>query len=264
MNGLLTVDVSNTHTALALWTSESESRHWQIASDTDRTADEYRVLLTQLLARDGLAPGDVRDCVLACVVPALLGTLRETCRALFGADPLVVGPGVRSGLHIRAPNPREVGADRIANAVAASARFGGPVIVLDFGTALTVDVVGPNGDYLGAVIAPGMAVAADALARRAAQLGRIELVAPPTAIARDTERALQSGLVFGYIGLVEGLARRVRDEIGPARVVATGEEPWVPALLERCPIVDAYEPLLALDGLRRIYLHHHGLAAGGR
>lgn len=255
-DGTLTIDVSNTHTTMALWRGETSPHRWKMSSDPARTADEHRVLITQLLARDGLKPGDVSACVVACVVPELAGTIELVCRQLFGVDPLMVRPGVRSGLPIRTDNPRELGADRIANAVAASARFGCPVIVLDFSTALTLDVVGPDGSYIGAVIAPGLEIAAEALSRRAARLGSIELIAPPTAIGRNTDHGLQSGLVFGYVGLVEGLVRRVREEVGDAPVVATGDEHWLEPLLDETDVIDAYEPLLTLDGLRRIYDHH--------
>jgi len=255
VSGTLAIDVGNTHTALALWVPGDDVRHWQLASDPLRTPDEYRVLLTQLLARDGLGPESVAGCVVACVVPALVAPIAGACRALFGPSPLLVGPGVRSGLPIRTEDPREVGPDRIANGVAAVARYGSPVMVLDFTTALTIDVISTDGDYLGAVIAPGIEIAAEALALRTAQLQRIELVPPPRAIATDTKHGLQSGLVYGYLGLVEGLVRRVRAEIGPAPVVATGDEPWVPGLLEHTGVVDAYDPLLTLDGLRRIYDH---------
>jgi type III pantothenate kinase len=259
---ILAIDASNTHTSLALWLSGTDARHWRVSTDPARTSDEHRVLFAQLLEGDGLSPEDVTACVLGCVVPELTPTIEDTCRALFGVAPLVVRQGVRSGLRILTDNPRELGADRIANAVAASARFGNPVIVLDFGTALTVDVVGPSGDYVGAIIAPGIEVAADALARRTARLGRIELVPPPRAIASDTDSALQSGIVYGYLGLVEGLVARVRAEIGDAPVVATGEEPWLRDIIAQTEVVDTYEPLLTLDGLRRIYERHHAAPSG--
>jgi type III pantothenate kinase len=212
------------------------------------------------MARDGHREA-VDACVIGCVVPELLPVMVEVCRREFDQPPLVVGPGVASGLRIDTADPREVGADRIANGVAAVARYGSPVIVLDFSTTLTVDVVSEGGAYAGAVIAPGLEVAAEGLARRAARLGRIDLVAPPHAIADNTVQALQSGLVFGYVGLIEGLVRRVRSEIGPAPVVATGEAILLDDLLRQTDVIEAYEPLLTLDGLRRILSRH--LAAGG-
>lgn len=278
MSALLAFDVSNTHTGIAWWPDEVPPRpdapghepdhgpshgdapppHWQIASDPGRTPDELRVLLTRFLAEGGLDRSEVGACVIACVVPESLATLVATCRRLFECEPLVVGPGVRSGLRIRTENPRELGADRIAGAVAATARYGSPVLVLDFSTALTVDVVSADGDYLGAIIAPGIEIAADALARRTARLRRFDLVPPDRAIADDTDAALRSGMVFGYLGLVEGLVARVHREIGPAPVIATGDAPWLAALLAHTRVVDAYDPLLTLDGLRRIYRRHAG------
>ena len=256
--GLLTIDVSNTETALAFWRGEVAACHWKLGSHPGRTSDEYRVLIGDLLAREGLAAADVRGCALACVVPEIGPVVDRMCRKLFGRPPFVVGPGTRTGMDIRADNPRELGADRIANAVAARARFGSPAIVIDFGTAITFDVVGADGSYTGAVIAPGLDVAAAGLARRASRIGRTEVVAPPNVIADNTEQALQSGLVFGFVGLVEGLVARVRDEIGPAPVVVTGDARWLPAVLDATRLSYAHEPLLTLDGLRRI----HGIAAG--
>jgi type III pantothenate kinase len=253
VGGILAVDVSNTHTALALWHGDTATRHWQLSTDRWRPPDELRVLMSGLLTLAGLESTDVAGCVLGSVVPDLIQPVSAACAALFGAGPLVVGPGVHTGLSIHTDDPREVGPDRIANAVSAVARFGAPVVVLDFATALTVDLVGPDGGYVGAVIAPGLEVAAEALARRTARLPRGRLLPPPNVIATDTERGLQSGLFFGYLGLVEGLLARARAELGPAPAVATGEAPWLATLLDHTQAIDAYEPLLTLDGLRRIY-----------
>lgn len=287
--GLLTIDVSNSHTGLALWAPEQRTdddpagwpassgssrsalapsdrsarspeplEHWQIATETRRTPDEYRLLFAQLLAQSGRRPADVAQCVMACVVPEAKDPLDSACRQLFGLAPLSIGPGLRSGLSIRTENPRELGPDRVANAVAAIARWGSPVFVFDFATALTVDVVDARGDYAGAIIAPGIEVAAEALARRTARLRRIDLVAPPAAIARDTEGALRSGLVFGYLGLVEGLLARLRAELGPAPAIATGDAPWLAALLALTEAFEDHAPLLTLDGLRRIHALNQG------
>jgi type III pantothenate kinase len=251
--GVLTIDVGNAYTGLALWHGELDGHHWQLSTARHRPPDEHRWLLAQLLAGDGLAPDAVAGCVLASVVPDVVAPLVAACTTLFHHPVLVVGPGVKTGLHVRTEDPREVGPDRIANAVSAVARFGAPVLVLDFSTALTIDVVDAQGDYAGAIIAPGLEVAADALAQRTARLPRGSLVPPPSVIATNTEQGLQAGLFFGYLGLVEGLVARVRAELGPAPVIATGEATWLPDLLDHCAIIDAYEPLLTLDGLRRIY-----------
>jgi len=254
--GTVAVDVSNTLTTVALWSGDAPVHHWRFATDTMRTADEYQVLLSRLFARDGVAAGDVSACVVGCVVPALTTRMADVCRRLFGREPLIVGPGVHTGLRIDTADPREVGADRIANGVAAMHRFGTPVLVLDFGTALTVDAISADGAYVGAIIAPGLEVAAEGLARRAARLGRIDLVAPPCVVADNTEQALQAGLVYGYVGLMEGLIERARAEIGPARAIATGDAPVVAELLRLTTAIDAYVPLLTLEGLRLIQRRH--------
>lgn len=251
--GVLAIDVGNAYTGLALWRGEVDGHHWQLSTDRHRTPDEHRWLLSQLLAGDGLTPAAVQGCVLASVVPDAVAPLVTACTALFGQEVLVVGPGVKTGLHVRTEDPREVGPDRVANAVSAVARFGAPVLVLDFSTALTIDVVDAGGDYAGAIIAPGLEVAADALSRRTARLPRGSLAPPPSVIGNSTELGLQAGLFYGYLGLVEGLVARVRAELGPAPVVATGEATWLPDLLDHCAVIDAYEPLLTLDGLRRIH-----------
>ena len=248
----LAVDVSNLHTGLAVWPATGPPHHWKVSTQPQRTPDELRALVSDLLESKGVSPDDIDSSVLGCVVPEQLSTFEEALATLLGAPPLVVGPGTRTGLDIGTDDPREVGADRIANAVAARERFGAPVIVLDFGTALTVDVVGADGRYVGAVIAPGLQVAAEGLARNTARLGRFDLRPPASAIAADTEGGLQSGLVLGYIGLVEGLLARVQAEEGPAPVVATGDATWLTDLLELTTAVQAYDPLLTLDGLRRV------------
>lgn len=258
---LLTVDVSNTHTSFVFWPTAGAERHWAIGTDPRRTSDELGFYMTQLLARDGIQQKDVSAVALACVVPAAQDIVVEVCNTLFAAPPLVVGPGVRTGLRVRTEYPRELGPDRVANAVAARARFGSPVLVLDFSTALTIDVVGPKGDYLGAIIAPSMSLAADALARRTARLHRIDLVPPEHAIGRNTDEGLRSGLVLGYMGLVEGLVLRLQDELAgmqpegspPATVVATGESPDAAVLITHSELIDAHEPLLTHEGLRRIW-----------
>jgi type III pantothenate kinase len=256
MSGLLAIDVNNTRSSLALWVAEAAVHHWAIATERRRTADEYRLLLAGLLAQAERSRADVRAVVVGCVVPDLTPLVATACQELFDAIPLIVGPGVHSGLRITTDDPREVGPDRIANGVAAAARYGSPVIVLDFATALTIDVIGPGDEYLGAIITPGMALAADALAGRTARLQRFELVAPPTAIANDTERALQSGIVLGTVGLIEGLVRRIRAEVADGPVVATGDTAAMGTLAPLTRVIDHYDPLLTLDGLRLVYERH--------
>lgn len=262
--GVLALDVSNLLTSAAFLADGGRPVRWSISSAVGRTVDEYRVLLARLLVGSGIDARQVRGSVMACVVPELCGTIARAVESVSGKAPLVVGPGVRTGLDIRTDEPRQVGADRIANAVAARDLVGAPAIVADFGTAFTLDVVGPDGDYVGAVIAPGIDVTAHALTRRAARLGQIAVETPPRAIADNTAHGLQSGLVFGYIGLVDGLIDRVRSEVGPAPVVATGDGPWIRELLAGCRSIDHYEQLLALTGLRLIHDRHHGRPSADR
>jgi type III pantothenate kinase len=215
-------------------------------------------LVEALVTRDQPAPR-LDGAIMACVVPELSDVMAEVVDEVFGVPVLTVRPGTRTGLDIRTEDPREVGADRIANAVAAKARLGAPVLVVDFGTSLNVDVVDAEGAYAGTLIAPGLDVAADALAEQTAGLPRVALEPPATAIGTSTAGGLQSGLVLGYVGLVEGLIKAAREEVGPAPVLATGYAAWVERLAARCQSIGAYDPLLTLDGLRRIF----AMAAGG-
>lgn len=247
------MDVGNATTGIALWQSDSAFLHWRIRSLPDTSADEMHSVIAALLDEADFRPSDVAGSVVACVVPELLATVSDVVVRILGSPPLVVGPGVRTGIAVHTDDPREVGADRIANAVAATARRGSPVIVVDFGTSINVDVIDRNGSYVGALIAPGMDVAADALARRAAGLRRVALTPPEHAIADNTDDSLRSGLVLGYVGVVEGLIEAARRDIGSAPVIATGTAPWVPTLVSACSSIDEYDELLTLDGLRLIY-----------
>ncbi|MEO8084827.1 MAG: type III pantothenate kinase [Ardenticatenales bacterium] len=250
---VLTIDVSNMLTTIAVWRFQTAQHHFQISTDDRRTADEYIVCIGRLLEGAGVQPAALAGAAIACVVPALGGAITEACTRLLGRAPLVVGPGMRTGLVVRTDNPREVGADRIANAVAAIALFGAPVIIVDFATALSIDVVDGAAQYVGAIIAPGIEVSAAALARRTAQLGSIALVPPPSVIGDSTMHSLQSGLVFGHAAMVDGLVARVQASFGPAKVVATGESPSAADIVPLCSSIDAFEPLLTLDGLNRLF-----------
>lgn len=250
---VLTIDVSNLYTTFAVWRARRAEHHFQIGTDDRRTADELVVCLGRLLEGAAVRPADLEGAAVACVVPTLGGAIAEACARLLGRAPLVVGPGTRTGLEVRTDNPREVGADRIANAVGAIARHGAPVIIVDFATALSIDVVDGAGHYVGAIIAPGIEVSAAALALRTARLGPIDLAAPPSVIGDSTAHSLQSGLVFGHAAMVDGLVARVRASIGPATVVATGESAAAADIVALCRSIDVFEPLLTLDGLDRIF-----------
>lgn len=253
---VLTIDVGNLLTAVAVWSGGRPVYRAQLGTDPRRTGDELGLQLARCLEDGDIAPDAVHGAVVACVVPALGDAVVAACRRLLGRAPLVVGPGLRTGLAIRTEQPREVGADRIANAVAAVARHGAPVLIVDLATALSIDVVDAAGDYVGAVIAPGLEVSAEALARRTAQLARVPLVAPPSPIGNSTARGLQSGLVLGQAATIDGLVARLKATTGPAPVVATGESRAAAAVVAECRSIDVFDPLLTLDGLYRIYHGH--------
>jgi type III pantothenate kinase len=252
---LLVMDVGNTNTVLGVYAGDRLEHDWRLASLRDRTVDELGVLARQLFALAGLDPAAIDAVVIASVVPPLTPALAGMSRSYFHVDPLFVEPGVRTGMPILYENPQEVGADRIANSVAAFARYGGPVLVVDFGTATTIDAVSARGEYLGGAIAPGVQISSEALFERAARLPRVALRRPDAVIGRNTVQAMQAGLYFGYVGLIEGLLRRMRDELGePAKVIATGG--LAPIFAADAPGFDAVDLNLTLEGLRLIHLRN--------
>jgi len=249
---LLAVDVGNTNISFGVFDGEALVQHVRSESARSRTADEYGVLLRQMLLMRGLDPAAVDHAVLASVVPPLTDTIVELVEGTFGCRPLVVGPGVRTGMKVLYESPREVGADRVVNAVAAHAWAGGGVIVVDFGTATTFDCVTPEGDYLGGVIAPGIEISAEALFARASKLRRVELQRPAQVVGRNPEVSMQSGLVFGYAGLVDGLCARLRDELDfPCRVLATGG--LARLIAPETQAIEHVDDNLTLTGLRLIF-----------
>lgn len=263
---LLTVDVGNTFMVAGVFEGQDLLAEWTLTTDPNRTQDEYGMLFTQLMVRAGFSPGQVAAAAIASSVPPLIPTLEWMCQKYFNLKPLVVGPGVRTGMMIRYDNPREVGADRIVGAVAAFEKYGGPLIVVDFGTAIILDAISARGEYLGGVIAPGIVVSADALFQFAAKLPRVELVRPRSALARNTVHAMQSGIIFGFASLVDELVARMARDLDPkgqgCKVVATGEQAEL--LLGECESIQHYDPFLTLNGLRIIYERHQAHARGGR
>lgn len=221
---LLAIDVGNTNTVLGVFGDQDLEAHWRLSTLSERTADELGILLLSLLEKGGIERGQISRACVACVVPSLLGPLEEACRELIGRDPLVVRPGIRTGLPLLVEQPQEIGADRIANSVGVCHRYGAPAIVVDFGTATTFDVITARGEYSGGLIAPGLRISADALFSRAARLPRIELSCPETLVGRNTIDSMRSGIFYGYLGLVDGILERLVGELQlpVVHVVATG------------------------------------------
>ncbi len=249
---LLAVDIGNTTIQAGLFSDGELRSTWRLATDHDRLADEYGVLLAALLRAEAQPVEEVDGAIISSVVPPLVPVLQEVCRRYFQTEPLVVGRGLRTGLRIRYEPPDAVGADRIADAVAALQRHGPPpLIVVDFGTATVFDAIDANGDYVGGAISPGVGVAAQALFERASRLARVDLVRPATAIGRTTEAAVQSGILFGYVGLVEGVVSRFKAELGGGRVVATGG--WARRIADETSVLDVVDADLTLHGLQLLY-----------
>ncbi|MGH2787468.1 MAG: type III pantothenate kinase [Actinomycetota bacterium] len=251
---LLAVDVGNTQTHLGVFDRRALQHEWSASTNPARTADELALLFGDFLALADLSfTSQISGVVMSSVVPRLTGELREMTNRYFGFPPVVVEPGVRTGIAVLTDNPREVGADRIANAVAAHALWPGEaVIVVDFGTATNLDVVSTRGEYLGGAIAPGIDSSAEGLFRAAAQIGRVELVAPPSVIGKTTVTCVQSGIMYGSAAMIDGLIDRICEELGgPMRVVATGGR--AATVVEHCRRVERVEPALTLLGLREVY-----------
>ena len=253
---LLAIDVGNTQSHLGIFDGDDLAEHWRFATDAQETADELAVRVSTLLALRGLRPGQVEGSVISSVVPQLTPEYAAMCERYLDGGCLIVGPGVKTGMPIRLDNPLELGADRLVNAVAAYERFGGPSAVADFGTAITFDVVSAEGEYLGGVIGPGVEISMEALARRTAKLPPIELGEPlgepGGVIGKTTHASLQSGIIYGFAGAVDAIARRVQRELGTQPdFVATGGH--AAAIIPFCETIDEVDDLLTLTGLRLVY-----------
>jgi type III pantothenate kinase len=248
---LLAVDVGNTETVLGVFDGPELTHTWRVSTQQERSADELALLLAGLLEHRGLSVEKLTGLCVASVVPDVTRQLREMAAGLLPFEPLIVGPGTRTGVSILTDTQREVGPDRIVNTLAAHTRFGGPAIVVDFGTGTNFDVVSEAGEFLGGVIAPGLQISAATLVQRAARLTRVELEAPPSVIGTSTVTAIQSGLVYGTAGEVDGIVERLRAELGRATVVATGG--LAPVVIPHCRSIDHHEPFLTLEGLRLVH-----------
>ncbi len=249
---LLCIDIGNTNITFGLYEGEILGPHWRIRTIHEKMPDEYGILMDQLFHHRGYRAEQVTGAAIASVVPPLTPIFAQVCQDYFGQTPLVVDAGVRTGVRIRYDNPREVGADRVADAAAVRALHGVPACVVDFGTATTFDAISAEGDYLGGAIAPGIGIAAQALFERTAKLPRVELTRPPSVIGTNTVRSIQSGLLFGYVGLVEGIVTRFKAELGPqTHVIATGG--LARAIACETDVIDVVDTWLTLHGLRIIY-----------
>jgi len=249
---LLTIDVGNTNLTIGLYEGETLAHHWRLATDHNRMPDEYGLQLLGLLTNAGRTPSDLTGVCLSSVVPPLTGRVIQACREYLQQEVLVVEPELKTGIRIRYEDPRSVGTDRIADAAAVMRLYGGPACIIDFGTATTFNALTKDGDYLGGAITAGINLAAEALYTRAAKLPRIDLQRPPSVIGRNTVHAMQSGLLFGYVSMVEGMVERFRRELGPEmKVIATGGLAEIVA--KETPVIQVVAPWLTLDGLRIIW-----------
>ena len=250
---VLVLDVGNTHIVIGVYDREGRlQHHWRVSTDRHKTEDEYGMLFLSFLATVGIGSKDIWGSVVASVVPPLTPIIERAVQKYVKRDPLLVGPGTKTGINVKFENPKEVGPDRIAHAVAALHKYGGPVIVVDFGTATTFDVISKDGDYLGGAVAPGILTSLDALFEKAARLPRIELAKPQWAIGKTTVQSMQSGVIYGFAGLADGLVRRLAKEIGGSpRVIATGGLAKMVSL--ESETIEAVDQFLVLDGLYLIY-----------
>jgi len=253
---ILACDVGNTNIVLGLFDGPKLIRDWRLATLYSRTADEHGILMRQLFLGAGLDMGDVEAVAMSSVAPPLTQPLEETFLRYFGVKPLVVEPGVKTGLSIRVDNPHEVGADRIVNAVAGFELYGGPLVIVDFGTATTFCAISKKGEYLGGAIAPGIGISTEALFMRASKLPRVEITRPPAVIGKNTVCAMQAGIVYGFVGQVDGVVGRMKKELGNARVVATGD--LADLIARETSTIDLVDPFLTLNGLRIIYERNRG------
>jgi type III pantothenate kinase len=249
---LLAIDVGNTNTVLGVYRLEGDkpelAAHWRVTTHRSQTADEYGVFFVNLFEMNGLKPSQVHHIIISSVVPPVEGTLRQVCESYFHTRPMFVEPGMKTGMPVLQETPADLGADRLVNCVAAFERYGGPCVVVDFGTATTFDVISAKGEYLGGAIAPGLGISADALFSHAARLGRIDIKRPAKVIGTNTVTHLQTGLYYGYIGLVDGILERIVAELGaPAKVIATGG--LARQISEDSRFIAEIDDMLTLDGL---------------
>ncbi len=252
---LLVIDVGNTNIVFGIYKDKELVDNWRIASEKNRTSDEYGLLFEQIFTHYGLKPSDVSSIIISSVVPSLMHTLSSMCIRYFDINPIVVGPGVKTGMDIKYDNPKEVGADRIVNGVGGYEKYGGPLIIVDFGTAITFDAISKEGDYLGGVITPGISISSEALFLRTAKLPKVEIAKPDKVIGKNTINSIQSGLVYGYIGLVDYIVENMMNEMSDngetVKVIATGG--FSTLIGSGSKYIQNIDKMLTLEGLRIIH-----------
>ncbi|WP_028306515.1 type III pantothenate kinase [Desulfitibacter alkalitolerans] len=249
---LFVIDIGNTNIVMGVYKGNNLEYYWRISTDTNKTSDELGVLLNQLFEYKGASLEDINAVVISSVVPTIMSAMEMMCEEYIKVKPLIIGPGIKTGLVIKFDNPKEVGADRIVNAVAAIEKYGAPAIVVDFGTATTFDAISPEKYYLGGAITPGIGISMDALFSRAAKLPRVELQKPDSVIGKSTVTCMQSGILYGYIGQVDGIVSRMKRELGgsPAAIATGGLAGFI---APHCDTIDHIDPYLTLEGLKIIY-----------
>ncbi len=250
---ILVIDVGNTHIVLGVFEGTELLASWRLSTDKERTADELGMFILSLFGHSGLSPQKIEAVIIASVVPPIMYTLEHSIKKYFKVDPIVIGPGTKTGINVRCQNPKEVGADRIVNAVAGFEIYGGPLIIVDMGTATTFCAISAKGEYLGGVICPGIKISAEALFQKAAKLPRIDLVKPESVIGKNTISCMQSGIFYGYVGQVDYIVKRMKYEMQEesAKVIATGG--LARLIAEESKTIGQVEPMLTLEGLRIIY-----------
>jgi type III pantothenate kinase len=252
---LLVIDVGNTNIVLGVYDGKKLINDWRVATNKDKTSDEYGLVIEQIFNYHGLKTSNIDAVIISSVVPPLMHTLQAVSKKYFKCDPYIVGPGIKTGMNIKYDNPREVGADRIVNAVAAYEQYGGPIIVVDFGTAITFCAISKSGEYLGGAIAPGIKISSEALFMRTAKLPKVEIVKPDRVICKNTVNSIQAGLIYGYVGLVDNIIAKMKEELSEEgevkNVVATGG--LASLISSESKYINRIDKLLTLEGLRIIY-----------
>jgi type III pantothenate kinase len=249
---LLAIDIGNTNIVLGLYQGKKLITHWRLATQAERTSDEYGVIISQLIDYAGYRCNQISAVAVSCVVPPMLTTTQELAEKFFKLQPLVVGPGIKTGMPILYESPKDVGADRIVNGIAAYEKFHDTCIIVDFGTATTIDLISKKGEYVGGAIAPGLSISLEALIQRASKLPRIEVIKPKEVVGRNTIHSIQAGIFYGYVGLVDGIVKRIQEQHGlRANVVATGG--LAPLVASECSSINEVDEFLTLEGLRIIH-----------